>query len=95
MATIELGGNIALTGFEGIEPVQMIVLKKIVGSSVKGFAVNAKGYKRFELILEKVGDQKKIKAILTAEPPVEAEGSKTNLFDALAVVIKIIETSLK
>jgi len=51
---IELGGNINLEGFDDIEPMQMIVAKKIIGNyakkvsdakkdSLKGFTVTKKG----------------------------------------------------
>ncbi len=95
MATVELGGNISLTGFEDIQPVQMVVLKKIVGNSVKTYSEKAKDFQKFELILSKEGDQHKLKAILTAEKPVEAESISNNLFMALADVLKKIESSLE
>jgi len=94
MATVELGGGIALTGFEEVEPGQMVVLKKIIGSSVKSFTEKAKGYQKFELILEKEGDQSKLKAVLTAEKPVEEKSSSNNLFVALADVLKKVGESL-
>ncbi len=94
MATIELGGNISLTGFDAVEPVQMIVLKKIVGNSVKNYTEKAAGFQKFELILDKEGDSYKLKGVLTAEKPAEAEESGNNLFQILADVLKKIEESL-
>lgn len=55
--TLELGGNISLTGFSVLEPGMMIVVKKIVGSYAKKFSENVKGFEKLSLTLKPVHER--------------------------------------
>jgi len=47
----KLGGNIALVGFEVLEPAELIVIKKIVGNYVRKMCENG-NYKEMRLTLQ-------------------------------------------
>ena len=84
--TVELGGNIALTGFSEIDGASMIILKKILGSCVKEISENDKEFKRFELVLDGA-EPYKMTAVLTAKEEKKTNASDNNLFIALNTVL--------
>ena len=90
---IELGGNIKLGGFEGLEPAKLIVVKKMVGNYAKRIVENSGEFK--ELILElKQESYYYLSARLVKDREYNAEVSDKNLFFAIdKVMSKLIEMS--
>lgn len=95
--TLELGGNISLTGFKDLEPGSMTVIKKIAGSYAKKFSEKNSDFEGLSLTMKKVhateGSEKyelHAKLILKGNP-VTAEETDRNLFVVLDNVLKKIE----
>lgn len=91
--TIELGGNICLTGFSELDRDSMVILKKIVGSYVKGFSERAEDFKGLHVELKK-GEPYRLIATLTANDEKMANAEDKNLFVALDNALKDIENSI-
>lgn len=91
--TIELGGNIALTGFSALDRDSMIVLKKIVGRYAKSFSEKAKDFKRLHLELKKA-EPYELMATLSASEEKSVNAADKNLFVALDNALKEIENSI-
>jgi len=51
MAEIKLGGNIALVGFEKLDPAELTIIKKIVGNAIKKMSESG-DYKEMKLSLQ-------------------------------------------
>ena len=79
---IELGGNIKLTNFEGINPALLIVIKKIVGNYTKNISEAYKDFKEIEIILEDK-DTNSIIVKLTTDKVHESHSKDKNLFFSL------------
>lgn len=52
--TIELGGNIRLSGFKDIDGGTMIILKKIIGNYVRRMSESSKEVEDVDIILKRV-----------------------------------------
>ncbi len=52
--TIELGGNIVLTGFNDLDYSEMIVVKKLIGSSTKKMSNHCDKIEEMKLTLKKI-----------------------------------------
>ena len=85
--TVDLGGNIALTGFSEIDGASMIILKKIVGRYVKDFSESENEFKKLELILNNK-EPYEMSAVLLAKKEKKSDASDNNLFIALDGVLK-------
>jgi len=80
--TLELGGNIALTGFSKMDGASMIVLKKIIGSYVKGISEKNSDFKKLELILESK-DPMALQVVLNTKEEKKSQSTNPNIFIAL------------
>jgi len=92
--TMELGGNISLTGFSEIEPGMMVVVKKIVGNYAKRFSESLEGFQNISLTLKPIHGTKKFEmnAKLSAQGKIfTAEVTDFNLFVILDLVLKKVE----
>ena len=85
---IELGGNIKLDGVEGVEPAQLIVIKKVVGNFAKQYSEK----KQVNELLIKLEGNYKVTASLNEEINEESEGD--NLFYVLNEVLVRIRDKL-
>lgn len=78
---IQLGGNIALEGFEQLDPGVLVVVKKVVGSYAKRFN-DLKGlFSKFEVLKE--GD-KVIFRVTGEKTFLEGSAEEPNLFFAMS-----------
>lgn len=98
--TVELGGNIEISGFKDVDYASMIVVKKIIGNYVKRFSEQFNGFEHFKMTMKKVhetpGSEKyelKAEAVVDNKPT-NAEITERNLFVAVDSVLKKIEASL-
>lgn len=82
--TLELGGNIRLSGFSEIEPAALIVVKKIVGNYTKKITERVQGFQDIQVNMKKVHENNHaIMAKVTADKVYNAEVTDYNLFFAL------------
>jgi ribosome-associated translation inhibitor RaiA len=98
--TLELGGNIGLTGFSELDPGTMVVVKKIVGNYAKRFSEIEKDFEKLDLTLKIVHKKEKsakheLHAIVSARGnKYPAEVTDLNLFFALDKVLKKVENAI-
>lgn len=90
----KLGGNIALVGFEVLEPAELLIVKKIVGSYVRKMC-RAAGYKEMRLTLQQRSHGKTFKhevdgQALFVEGRFGSNVTAWNLYTALAEVCERI-----
>lgn len=95
---VELGGNIALSGFKDISRSEMVVIKKIVGSYARKFSDQLEGYESLSLNLKLVhktqGSEKyEIHGKVIHKGKVEtSEIIERNVFMAVDSVLKKLES---
>jgi len=95
---LELGGNIVLNGFKGIDGSTMIIVKKMVGNYVRRFAERAERFESLNLHIKPIhlnGNSKKfeLKAKLLDNGKVfNSEIVDKNLFIAVDTALKKIES---
>ena len=76
---IELGGNIKLENFENLDPIKLVVVKKVVGNYAKKIS-EKHPFQELKLVLE----ESKVEAVLTRDSKeTKANSSDKNLFYAL------------
>lgn len=91
---IELGGNIALDGFEEIELGSMVVVKKVVGNYARQMSEKAKGFEKLVVALKK--ETNEVKATVTISgKETSAEFTEKNLFFALDKALGKLLSELK
>ena len=99
--TLELGGNIALTGFNEVDRGEMVVVKKIVGNYAKKFSEAYSDFQKLSLTMKSVhkteGSQKyeMHSMLVLGGNQHTSETTDRNLFIALDTVLKGIEKSVK
>lgn len=77
---IELGGNIKLENFENLDPIKLVVVKKVVGNYAKKIS-EKHVFQELKLILTA---EFKVEAVLTKDSKeTKADSSDKNLFYAL------------
>ena len=100
MDTLELGGNIQLTGFSELDGGQMVVLKKIVGNYARRLSDKAKNFQQLSLTMKKVHETEQSKIyelnakLMDNGQPIIGSTSDRNLFVALDTVLKKVESSM-
>jgi ribosome-associated translation inhibitor RaiA len=97
--TIELGGNIVLTGFRERDPAELVVIKKIVGNYARKFADNVEGYESLHITMKPVGGEKAHKFEVNARlmhggKLTTSEVVEINLFVCVSDVLKKLENQL-
>jgi hypothetical protein len=80
---IQLGGNIELEGFEGVEPGKLVVIKKIVGSYTRKISDSTPGFEKITLYLDQGTDTKVSVIVMVGGNETKHEESDKNLFFAL------------
>lgn len=78
--TLKLGGNIELQGFTGVDPAQMVVVKKMVGSYVR--KLSDSGMDPEKVVVLKDGDKIKVN-INAGDQQLNSEESNSNVFFGL------------
>ena len=97
---LQLGGNIQLAGFRALDGAQMTVLKKIVGSHVKKYNDLCENFQSLNLTMKPVHktEQNALYELhakcMDNGKPITSEGTDRNLFLALDVVLKKIESEI-
>jgi len=52
--TIELGGNIILTGFKELDRSSMVIVKKLVGSYSRKISTASKNFEQLSIVLKRI-----------------------------------------
>jgi len=86
----KLGGNLALVGFEILEPTELVVVKKIVGNYIRKMSNNG-NYKEMKLTLQQHKHGKTFKheikgLALFEEGRFNSDAMEWNLYTALSKV---------
>jgi len=98
--SLQLGGNIELSGFKDIDGASMVVLKKIVGNYGRRFSEISEKFESLKITMKPVHETEKsekyeIHAMLTASgKPVVSEFVDRNLFVAVDGALKKIENEI-
>jgi len=98
--TLQLGGNIELTGFKGLDGATLIVVKKIVGNYARKFSEIVQNFENLKVTLKAVHKTEANQVnelhakILAAGKPTVAEETDRNLFFALDKVMKKLEAEI-
>ncbi|MBW2991718.1 hypothetical protein KY345_00690 [Candidatus Woesearchaeota archaeon] len=96
--TIQLGGNIELSGFREVDGGSMIIVKKIVGSYVRKFTDRLENFQKFSLNMKKVhGDNSVFELhgnVLDNGKTYSAETDDRNLFVAVDSIMRKLENSM-
>ena len=99
--TLQLGGNIELSGFSDLEPGIMIVLKKIIGNYARRMSDKCKGFERLNLTMKIIhakekGEKYELYAkMIDNGKPHNASSVDRNLFVGVDSALKAIMNSLK
>ena len=89
--SVSLGGNIVLNGFSNVEKAKLVVLKKIIGNSVKEMQEKRKDYEKIKISLEGDENNASIEIELTAGGnSIVGEDTQNNMFMALDGALKKI-----
>jgi hypothetical protein len=86
MATLELGGNITLSGFSERDFTEMIVIKKIVGQYARRFTDSTPGFSKLSIILK--GEFEISTTVTVDNREFSAHVTNQNLFVALDSSLK-------
>ena len=99
--TLNLGGNIELSGFSDIDSASMIILKKIVGNFAKKFADHNENFQKLHVTMKPVHEREKGekyeihgKVVINGRSA-SAEMVDRNLFYCLDKVMKKLESELE
>lgn len=98
--SIQLGGNIELSGFKEIDGGSMIVLKKIVGTYMRKFSEKLENLQKLSLNMKKVHQTEGENGIYELHANLvhngkthSAEASDRNLFVAVDTIMRKLENS--
>ncbi|MFH1072189.1 MAG: hypothetical protein V1743_02055 [Nanoarchaeota archaeon] len=97
---LELGGNIQLSGFGEIEKTELIVVKKMVGSSARKFADHFSDFEKLHLTLKIVHKREKSEKyeimgkLVIGGKAHNAEDTDRNIYFCLDRVLKKLETEV-
>jgi ribosome-associated translation inhibitor RaiA len=100
MTSIELGGNIELSGFAELETSELIVLKKVIGNYARKFSDQLQeNYQRLVINLKQIHGKSSSKfevqiKLMTQSKPYTSEVTENNLFVCVADALKKIEAQI-
>jgi ribosome-associated translation inhibitor RaiA len=101
METLQLGGNIELTGFKELDPGSMVILKKIIGNYARKFSDTCTSFEKLAITMKIVhateGSEKyEIHGkLMDNGSATTSELTDRNLFFAIDKVCKKMESSIK
>lgn len=98
--TLELGGNIQLTGFSETDPATLVIVKKMVGNFVKDMTQHNSGFRGLNVTLKGVHEREKsekyeIHAHLKTDQVYTASVVERNLLVGLDSVLKKVEKEMR
>ena len=100
--SLELGGNIELTGFTGLMPGSMTIIKKIVGTYAKKYSEMKSDFERLQLTMKSIHQTTDIPKnfqinakVIHGGRVVASETDNRNLFHAIDSALKKIEAEIR
>ncbi len=99
--TVELGGNIELSGFKDVDGSSMIILKKIIGNYVKQLSTKNSGFEKINISMKKVHETENsakyeiIAKVIISSKPYRTEITDRNLFMTVDKVLKKIDAMIR
>ncbi len=99
--SLQLGGNIELSGFREIDPGSIVILKKIVGNYARKFSEHWEGFEKLALTMKKVHETEGSKKfeihclVINSGKTYTSELTERNLFVVVDTVLKKIESEIK
>ena len=94
MDTMQLGGNIELSGFNDVEKAKLVVIKKMVGNYAKEMSEKNTNFKKLKVTMTQENDQVTVKAEMEADNAIVGEETGNNLFMALDSALKKVVDQL-
>ena len=97
---MQLGGNIELSGFRGIDSASMVVLKKIVGNYAKKMSEIAEKFEKLHLTMKPVHETEKSEIyeihakLMNNGKPFVSEAVERNLFVAVDNALKKVMSEI-
>jgi ribosome-associated translation inhibitor RaiA len=91
--TLELGGNIRLTGFDDCDPATMIVVKKMVGNFVRH--IDSDDFSDFHITLHSVEGGHELDVAVECNGTHSATVAHSNLMMALDGVMKKVARNMQ
>ncbi|MBT3281346.1 hypothetical protein HN865_03120 [Candidatus Woesearchaeota archaeon] len=91
---IELGGNISLEGFEGVDPGKLIVIKKILGNYVKNISETVDNFESILISLKCDKDNIIDTKLICGKTEIITNSSDKNIFFALNNVLEELNKKL-
>ncbi len=92
--TIQLGGNIELSGFKDIDRGKMVVVRKIVGNYAKIMSEKNSNFSKLKVNISGEGDDLKINSEMAADKNYTGEEAGNNLFVVLDSALKKIVSQI-
>lgn len=99
--TLELGGNIQLTGFTGLMPGSMTIIKKIVGTYTKRYGELVTNFERLQLVMKPIHQTADVPhnfqinaKVIHSGKVIASESEDRNVFHAIDDSLKKIEAML-
>ena len=98
--SMQLGGNIELSGFRNLDGASMVVLKKIVGNYGRRFSELVANFESLKITMKPVHETQKSENyeihahLIAAGKTVASEAIERNLFVAIDNALKRIESQL-
>ena len=99
--TLNLGGNIELSGFRDIDPGSMVILKKIVGNFAKKLSERNENFQKLHVTMKPVHEREKGEKyeihgrVVMDGKAASSEMIDRNLFYCLDKVMKKLESELE
>ena len=99
--TVELGGNISLSGFSVFDNAQLVVIKKVVGNYARKFSENCKKFENLHVTVKPVHETEQNakyqvnSKLMDNGQPIVSEVVERNIFVAIDSGLKKIENSIK
>ena len=97
---MQLGGNIELSGFNGVDGASMVVIKKIIGNYGKHLSEISGNFEKLSLAMKHInepGENKKFEVhgeLIKSGKPLASEVTERNIFVAVDSALKKIASQL-
>jgi len=99
--TLELGGNIELSGFTGLMPGSMTIIKKIVGTCTKRYNELKPDFEKLQLTMKTIHETTETSKIYHIDAKmihggkvVASDAEDRNIFKAIDAALKRIEAEI-
>lgn len=92
---LKLGDFIELVGFDNVDGGSMIIIKKMIGNSIKELSERVRDFERFSVHLVQSGGFAMHGVMTVGGREIEAESKGSNLFIVMDGLLKSIDSSAR